>query len=401
MIIKNDFPILNSIQTNKKPLIYFDNASTTQKPKIVIDSIVEYYSQYNANIHRASYGIAEKATKKYEESRKKIAKFINADLDEIIFTSGTTQSINFIAYTYGRALKDGDEIILSEMEHHSNIVPWQMLVSNKNIKLKYIPLLDSGELDLKKFNQLITQKTKLISIIHMSNIIGIINPIKQIVAVANNNNIPILIDAAQSIAHQKIDVKKINCDFLAFSGHKIMGPTGIGVLYINKKIIHSIEPFMRGGHMIKTVSSQTSTWNDVPWRFEAGTGNIAQAIGLAKSIEYIETIGLENIKEYIDELLICLLSKLRKISGISIYGHQSKSGPIVSFNIKGCHPYDIAKLLDNYGICIRAGHHCGQILMKSLNINYSCRVSLYAYNSITEIDYFIDSLKKVITILKK
>ena len=401
MNIKNDFPILSSSEEDKKPLIYFDNASTTQKPQVVIDSIVEYYSQYNANIHRGSYSIAEKATKKYEEARYKIAKLINADIEEIIFTSGTTESINFIAYAYGNSLQDGDEIIISEMEHHSNIVPWQMLISNKNIKLKYIPLLNTGELDLKKFKELITKKTKLISIIHMSNIIGTINPITEIINIAHNNNIHILIDAAQSIAHQKIDVKKLSCDFLAFSGHKIMGPTGIGVLYINKKIIHSIEPFMRGGHMIKTVSLQTSTWNDVPWRFEAGTGNISQAIGLAKSIDYIQSIGLENIKKYTDKLLIHLLSKLKKVSGISIYGHHSKSGPIVSFNIKGCHPYDIAKLLDNYGICIRSGHHCGQLLMEALSINFSCRVSLFAYNSIEEIDYFMNSLKKVVTILKK
>ena len=401
MNIKKDFPILSSSETDKKPLTYFDNASTTQKPQVVIDSIVEYYSQYNANIHRGSYSIAEKATRKYEEARYKIAKFINADIEEIIFTSGTTQSINFIAYAYGNSLQDGDEIIISEMEHHSNIVPWQMLISNKNIKLKYIPLLNTGELDLKKFKELITKKTKLISIIHMSNIIGTINPITEIINIAHKNNIHVLIDAAQSIAHQKIDVKKLSCDFLAFSGHKIMGPTGIGVLYINKKIIHSIEPFMRGGHMIKTVSLQTSTWNDVPWRFEAGTGNISQAIGLAKSIDYIQSIGLENIKKYTDKLLIHLLSKLKKVSGISIYGHHSKSGPIVSFNIKGCHPYDIAKLLDNYGICIRSGHHCGQLLMEALSINFSCRVSLFAYNSIEEIDYFMKSLKKVVTILKK
>ena len=401
MNIKKDFPILSSSETDKKPLIYFDNASTTQKPQVVIDSIVEYYSQYNANIHRGSYSIAEKATRKYEEARYKIAKFINADIEEIIFTSGTTQSINFIAYAYGNSLNDGDEIILSKMEHHSNIVPWQMLVSSKNIKLKYIPLLDNGKLDLNKFKQLITNKTKLISIIHMSNIIGTINPITEIINTAHNNNIPILVDAAQSIAHQKIDVKKINCDFLAFSGHKIMGPTGIGILFINKKIINSIEPFMRGGHMIKTVSPQTSTWNDIPWRFEAGTGNISQAIGLAKSIDYIESIGSENIKKHTDKLLVHLLSKLKKISGISIYGHHSKSGPVVSFNVEGCHPYDIAKLLDNYGICIRSGHHCGQLLMETLSINFSCRVSLFAYNSIDEIDYFIKSLRKVVTILKK
>ena len=303
MNIRNDFPILNSQQSKNNKLIYFDNASTTQKPKIVIDSIVDFYTNYNANVHRGSYAIAEKATKVYEEARNKIAHFINADINEIIFTSGTTQSINFIAYTYGNSLKNGDEIILTEMEHHSNIVPWQMLVKNKNIKLKYIPLSDKGELNLKKVKQLITKKTKLISIIHMSNIIGTINPINDIIDIANKNKIPILIDAAQSIAHQKINVKKLNCDFLAFSGHKLMGPTGIGILYINKRIANSISPFMRGGHMIKTVSYNSSTWNDIPWRFEAGTGNIAQAIALSRSIDYLKKIGLKNIKEHTDKLL--------------------------------------------------------------------------------------------------
>jgi len=397
MNIKNDFPILKSKKINE--LVYFDNASTTQKPKIVIDSIVDYYSNYNANIHRGSYAIAEKSTESYECARNKIAQFINAEKDEIIFTSGTTQSINFIAYSYGSTLKNGDEIIISEMEHHSNIVPWQMLIKNKKIKVRYIPILSNGILDIKKLDTMISNKTKLISIVHMSNIIGTINPVESISKIANKNNIPLLIDAAQSIAHDKIDVKQLNCSFLAFSGHKIMGPTGVGVLYINKNISNSIMPFLRGGHMIKTVSFNSSTWNDIPWRFEAGTGNISQVIGLGKSIEYIENIGLNNITKHTHMLLSYLLSKLNMIEGIKIYGHQGSSGPIVSFNIKDCHPYDIAKLLDKYGICIRAGHHCGQILMNALNVNYTCRVSLYAYNSVSEIDYFIDSLKKVIKIL--
>ncbi len=397
MNIKNDFPILKSKKLNE--LIYFDNASTTQKPKVVINSLVDYYSNYNANIHRGSYAIAEKSTELYEIARNKIAQFINAEQDEIILTSGTTQSINFIAYTYGNTLKNGDEIIISEMEHHSNIVPWQMLVENKKVKLKYIPILPNGELDIEKLDTMISNKTKLISIIHMSNIIGTINPINSISEIAEKNNIPLLIDAAQSIAHNKIDIKQLKCSFLAFSGHKILGPTGVGILYINKNISNTIQPFFRGGHMIKTVSANSSTWNDIPWRFEAGTGNIAQVIGLGKSIEYIEKIGLENINKYTHSLLVHLLSKLDEIEGIIIYGHQMHSGPIVSFNIKNYHPYDIAKLLDKYGICIRAGHHCGQLLMNALNTNFTCRVSLYAYNSISEIDYFIDSLKKVIKIL--
>tara|TARA_Y100000590_G_scaffold464825_1_gene635260 strand:- start:2830 stop:4026 length:1197 start_codon:yes stop_codon:yes gene_type:complete len=395
--LKKDFPIFKNTS-----LTYFDNASTTQKPQCVIDKISEFYSTYNANIHRGAYSIAEKATNEFEKSRKIISKFINAESNEVVITKGATESINIIAYCLGMNFNEGDEIIISEMEHHSNILPWQMLIDKKKIKLKYIPLLDSGELDINSFVNLINKKTKLISIIHMSNVFGIINPIKKIIKHAKQNKVPILIDACQSIGHQSINVKELDCDFLVFSGHKIMGPTGVGVLYIKNNYLDKVDPFLRGGHMIKEVNHLTSTWNDPPWKFEAGTANIAQVIGLASSIDYIDKISYSSIKKHEDILLDKLLYELNKIDDITIYGHQKhlNSGPIVSLNIKGCHPYDIAKLLDMYGICIRAGHHCAQLLMKKFDINYTNRISLYLYNTEKEIDFFIKKLQEVINRIK-
>ena len=395
MNIKKDFPIFN----NNPSLIYLDNAATTQKPQCVIDTIVEFYSFYNSNVHRGAYKIAERATSAFENARENIATFINADNNELILTKGTTESINLIAYTFGLALNHGDEVIISEMEHHSNILPWQMLKKN-NIILKFIPIDKHGNLNIEKLDSLITERTKLISIIHMSNVLGTINPIDEIISLAKKNGVLTLIDAAQSISHEKIDVKKIDCDFLVFSGHKIMGPTGVGVLYIKNKHLSMLSPFLRGGQMIKEVKKKGAIWNDSPWKFEAGTPSIAQVIGLSKSIDYIKNLGLDNIKIYEGELLSYLLSKLREIANIQILGHTSDSGPIVSFYIDGCPPYDIAKLLDGKDICIRSGHHCAQILMRQFKIDYTNRVSLFAYNSKEDLDYFINSLKEVIAILK-
>jgi len=394
--IKDDFPIFK----NQKKLIYFDSASTTQKPASVINKITEFYSYYNANIHRGTYGIAEKSTFEYESVRKETAKFINSKPNEIIFTKGTTESINFIAYSLSDKFKEGDEILISEMEHHSNIIPWQMLIAKKNIKLKYIPINKTGELDIFQINKLINDKTKLISITHMSNVIGTINPIKKIINIAKSHNISILIDAAQSISHIKIDVQELDCDFLVFSSHKMMGPTGLGVLYINERKIHEIEPFLRGGHMIKEVKKNTSIWNDPPWKFEAGTSNIAQVIAFGEAIKYILSTGLQKINNHEQILLKYFLEQLKLFDNIKLYGHKNHAGPIISFNFPDCHSFDIAKLLDTFGIAIRSGHHCAQPLMKSLNSNYTNRVSLYAYNNLKEVDYFIDSLKKVLKILK-
>ena len=394
--IKDDFPIFK----NQKKLIYFDSASTTQKPNSVINKITEFYSYYNANIHRGTYSIAEKSTFEYESVRKETAKFINSKPNEIIFTKGATESINLIAYSLSDKFKEGDEILISEMEHHSNIIPWQMLIAKKNIKLKYIPINKDGELDISQINKLINDKTKLISITHMSNVIGTINPIKKIINIAKKHNILVLIDAAQSISHIKIDVQKLDCDFLVFSSHKMMGPTGLGVLYINERKIHDIEPFLRGGQMIKEVKKNTSIWNDPPWKFEAGTSNIAQVIAFGEAIKYILSTGLQKINNHEQILLKYFLEQLKLFDNIKIYGHKNHAGPIISFNFPDCHSFDIAKLLDTFGIAIRSGHHCAQPLMKSLNSNYTNRVSLYAYNNLKEIDYFVESLKKVLKILK-
>ena len=400
MDFKKDFPIFKN-NNEKYPLIYFDNASTTQKPQCVINSISHFYSHYNANVHRGNYKIAEKATLEFENSRQTIANFINAEKDEIIFTTGTTESINLIAYSFTSLLKDEDEIIISEMEHHSNILPWQMIKEKKNIKIRYIPVNEDGQLDLNQLESLINKKTKLCSIISMSNILGTINDLNKISKITHKYNIPLLVDAAQSIAHEKIDVKKLNCDFLVFSGHKIMGPTGVGVLYMNRKFLNTLPPFLRGGNMNKEVGYETSTWNEIPWKFEAGTSNIAQVIGLKNSIDYVEKIGFDEIKIHNKKLTDYLVKNLKDINNINIYGHKDKNfGPIVSFNIAGCHPYDISKLLGEYNICIRAGHHCGQILMKKLKTNFTNRISFQFYNSIDEIDFFIKSLKKIVKILQ-
>ena len=378
--LRKDFSILNNCKDN---FIYFDNASTTQKPKAVIEVINDYYSNYTANVHRGVYSIAEKATLKYEESRKIIAKFLNAEINEIIFTKSTTESINFISHSFAKnRFKKNDEIIITEMEHHSNIIPWQILSKEKGIKIKFIPILENGSLDLEKVENLITSKTKLISITHMSNVLGIINPIKDIIKIAKKNNIEVFIDAAQSISHLKINVKEINCDYLAFSGHKILGPTGVGVLYINKKHHNKILPLLSGGHMIKEVSMNSFSYNDVPWKFEAGTANIAQVIGLGEAIKYFQDKNLESLHLYTSKLCKYLLEKLNTIPNIKIYPKNTNNiGPVISFTINGIHDYDLTKLLDTYGICIRSGHHCAQPILNKFNIKSLCRISLYFYNT--------------------
>ena len=394
--IRKDFPIFGN---NK--LIYFDNASTTQKPKVVIEEIKDYYSNYTANVHRGVYSIAEKATLMYEESRKIIAKFLNADTDEIIFTKGTTESINFVSNSFAKnKLKKNDEVIITEMEHHSNIIPWQILSKEKGIIIKFIPILKNGHLDLEKLQDLITSKTKLISITQMSNVLGVINPVSEIIKIAKKNNIEIFIDAAQSISHLKIDVKELNCDYLAFSGHKILGPTGVGVLYIKKNKHSKILPLLYGGHMIKEVSMENFNYNDVPWKFEAGTANIAQVIGMGKAIEYFQKYNKKSLHAYTSKLYKHLVEKLFTIENIKIYPTNSdNNGPVVSFSIKGIHDYDLTKLLDTYGICIRSGHHCAQPILNKYNIKSLSRISLYFYNTIEEVDYFYDKLKEVIKIL--
>ena len=397
--IRIDFPIFN--QKNK--IIYFDSASTTQKPIQVINKITDYYKNYNANVHRGLYGIAEQATLEYENVRENIAKFINCRSDEIVFTKGTTESINLIANCLGDTfLSKKDEIIITEMEHHSNIVPWQLLSKKKNIKLKYIPISNKGKLKLEKIDSLITDKTKVISITHMSNLLGTINDIKKIIATAKKHNILTIIDAAQSISHENISIKELGCDFLVFSGHKIFGPTGVGVLFGRKKILKKIPPFLGGGHMIKEVSMDSSSWADIPFKFEAGTPNIAQVIGLGESIKYFNKIYNKNSLEYLKSLKKYLFENLSKIPNIKFYSTTDpsiNSGPIIAFNIGNIHSFDIAKLLGSKGICIRSGHHCAQPILKKYNVHSINRISLYYYNTVEEIDFFYKTLLKVIKIL--
>ena len=391
---RSDFPILKDSK-----LVYLDSASTTQKPHSVINSISDFYSKNNANVHRGTYQIAETATKQYELSREIVASFINANRDEIVFTKSTTESINLIAYSLGmNHFQDGDEIIITEMEHHSNIIPWQIIANKFRFKLRYIPLLEDGTLDIDTLPNLINNKTKLLSITHMSNVLGTINPLKKIIQIAKINNIEVLVDAAQSISHIKIDVKDLECDYLVFSGHKIMGPTGVGILYGKK--LNNISPFLGGGHMIKEVSMESFSYNEAPWKFEAGTPNIAQAIGLGEALKYYNTYNCIEFHQHTKKLFRILCKKLSSINKIKLYSENYLSnGPVISFSVNNIHAYDIAKLLDTFNICIRAGHHCAQPILNKYNITSLNRVSLYFYNTEEEIDYFYKSLIKVIKIL--
>lgn len=399
MDIRKDFPLINQT-IDGKPLIYLDSAATTQKPQVVIDSLSEYYSEYNANIHRGIYHIAEKATVEFEAVRDRITSFINAeDRAEIIFTKGTTESINLVAYSWARKfLNPGDEILITEMEHHSNNVPWQLVTQVTGAILKYIPVNDDGELD----NPLdyINEKTKLVAIIHQSNVLGTVNPVEAIISRAHEVGAKVLVDGAQSTPHLPIDVQDMDCDFFTFSGHKMMGPTGVGVLYGKKDILKEMDPFLGGGEMIKEVSMDAVSFNELPWKFEAGTPNIAQVIGLGSAIDYINKIGLDVINRRGELLKEYALEKISKIEGITIYGHAQKRGPVVSFNIEGVHPHDLAQLLDQQNICIRVGHHCAQPLLTKFGITSSARVSFYVYNITEEIDILIQGIEKAVSILK-
>ena len=395
--IRSDFPILKQL-IGKKQLIYLDNASTSQKPKSVLEAIQEYYSEYNANIHRSLYAFGEKATNTFEETRIKVAKFIKApDEHSIIFTKGTTESINLVAYAWGRKfLKPGDEILITEMEHHSNNVPWQLCAQATGALLKYIPLTKKGTLNLKNPQKYFNTQTKIVSVIHQSNVLGTINPLEEIIKEAQKVDALTFIDAAQSAPHLALDVQKLNCDFLAFSGHKMLGPTGVGVLYGKKEILEIMDPFLSGGEMIKTVTKQQVTFNDLPWKFEGGTSNIAQVIGLGAALDYLNKIGLDNIYKYEQELTTYALKEMKKIPELTIYGSPPQRGGVISFNLTGVHPHDLAQIVNEEGIALRAGHHCAQPLMKKLNVAATARISFYFYNTKAEIDLLIKSLKKVI-----
>lgn len=400
MDFQKDFPILKS-NVNGKPLIYFDNAATSQKPKYVINSINNYYQNYNSNVHRGVHELSQKATNVYEGSRVKIQNFIGAKSSkEIIFTKGTTEGINIIASSWAETqLTQGDEIIITTMEHHSNIVPWQILCEKIGAKLIISPINKKGEMIMSEFKNLISNKTKLISVSHVSNTLGTINPVKDIVEIAKENNCKVLIDAAQSIPHFKVDVSKIDCDFLVFSGHKIFAPTGIGVLYVKNDRYQEMKPYQGGGDMIKDVSFEKTTYNDPPHKFEAGTPNISGVVGLGAAIDYVNKIGIDKISKLENDLLHYATEKIVSINKIKIFGNAENKASVISFNINGSHPFDIGTLLDQFGIAIRTGHHCTQPLMNFYNIPGTARISFAFYNQKKEIDYFIDSLKRAILML--
>jgi cysteine desulfurase/selenocysteine lyase len=399
--IRASFPILNR-KVKDKPLVYFDNAATTQKPQVVIDALTNYYKLYNANIHRGIHSLAEEATAAYEATRDTIKNFINAEhREEIIFTRGVTESINLVAYSWGKAnLKAGDEIIISGMEHHSNIVPWQLITESTGAKLKVIPVDERGELIMEIFYQILSDKTKLVSIVHASNALGTINPVKEIIAAAHNKGAIVLVDGAQSSVHIDIDVKDLDCDFFAISSHKVYGPTGIGVLYGKKDILNAMPPFMGGGEMIKEVSFEGSTWNDLPYKFEAGTPNIADTVALKAAIDFVSEIGKKNISVHEDELLHYATAQLKSIDGVKLIGEAKHKVSVASFVIDGVHPQDVGILLDNQGVAVRTGHHCTQPLMKRFGIPGTIRASFAMYNTREEIDVMIHALTKAIKLLR-
>ena len=390
--IRKDFPILSK-KINNKPLIYFDNAATSQTPISVINSISNYYNNYNANIHRGVHSLSEEATQDFESARTKIKEHFNAgDTKEIIFTSGTTHSINIVANGYTDILKSGDEIIVSGLEHHSNIVPWQMMTKKNNAKLKVIPLKENGELDLKVFENLISDKTKLVFVNHVSNALGVINPIEKIIEIAHKNGAVVLIDGAQSSAHFDIDLQKLDIDFFTASAHKLCGPTGIGFLYGKKELLDLIPPYMGGGEMISDVTFEKTTYADLPHKFEAGTPNISGAIAFGYALDYLNNIGLDNIKKYEDYLLDYATNKLKQIDGMIIYGDTPNKTSVISFNIEGLHAYDIGSILDKFGIAVRTGQHCAQPIMDYFKISGTVRASFSFINTIEEIDELIKAI---------
>ncbi len=403
--IRKDFPILERKVGDNKPLVYLDNASTTQKPKQVIDAITNYYNNYNANIHRAVYSIAQEATDAYELTRDKITKFLNIPKrEEVIFVRGTTEAINLVAYSWGRKnIEKGDIIVTTEYEHHSNIVPWQLLAGEKGAKLEYIGIDDNGELILDQLDKyLATGKVKLVTFSLVSNVLGTISDIDTIVSKCKKAGVRILIDGAQAVPHMKVDIQKLGCDFFAFSAHKMLGPTGIGTLWVRKDILETMDPFHGGGDMIREVHKYETTWNDLPYKFEAGTPNIADVIGFGVAIDYLSSIGMDKVREHEIELTKYALEKLSKVKDLKIYGTKdiSKRGGVISFNFADIHPHDVAQIIDEEGIAVRSGHHCAQVLMERLDVAATSRASFYIYNTKADVDSLVNSLEKVARIFK-
>jgi cysteine desulfurase / selenocysteine lyase len=395
--IRRDFPILKRKVGDNKTLVYLDNAATTQKPFSVIDAIQDYYSNYNANIHRAVHQLGEEATIAYEQTREKVAKFINArSKEEIIFTRNATEAINLVSHTWGRQhVKDGESIIITEMEHHSNIVPWQILRMEKNANLGYIGVDDQGYLRMDDYKSFLdTGNVRLISLSEMSNVLGTILPLNEIINLAHRNGIPVLVDAAQSVPHMPVDVQRSDCDFLAFSAHKMLGPTGVGILYAKREILEGMPPFISGGDMIKEVHKQATIYNDLPYRFEGGTSNIAGVIGFGAALDYLSRIGMDRVRDHEIDITKYTLAALADIKDVKVYGPRDAidRGGVISFNIADIHPHDLATIMNERGIAIRSGHHCAQVLMERLDVSATSRASFYIYNTKEEVDIFIDAL---------
>ncbi|WHY71287.1 cysteine desulfurase [Fictibacillus enclensis] len=390
--VRKLFPILHQ-EVNGKPLVYFDSAATSQKPVPVIEALEKYYREYNSNVHRGVHTLGTRATDAYEGAREKVRRFINAkSTQEVIFTRGTTTSINTVAASYGLSnLSEGDEIVITPMEHHSNIIPWQQVAKKTGATLKYIPLKEDGSIDLQDVENTVTEHTKIVSVMQVSNVLGTINPVKEIGAIAHKHGAIMVVDGAQSTPHLKVDVQDLDCDFFAFSSHKMCGPTGIGVLYGKKALLSKMEPVEFGGEMIDFVDLYDSTWKELPWKFEGGTPIIAGAIGLGAAIDFLSDIGLDNIHRHEEELAKYAIEQMSEMEGITIYGPKERAG-IVTFNIDDVHPHDVATVLDAEGIAVRAGHHCAQPLMKWLNASSTARASFYLYNTKDEIDSFVKGL---------
>ena len=392
--IRADFPVLDQI-VNDEPLIYLDNAATTQKPQAVLDVLNHYYLQDNANVHRGVHTLAERATAEFEAARKKVQQFIHANSNkEIIFTKGTTDSLNIIAQSYGEFIQAGDEIVISKMEHHANLIPWQQLAKRKQAVLRYIPLTADGHLDVQAAKTIINEKTAIVALAQVSNVLGTVNPVKKIAQLAHQHQAIMVVDGAQAVAHMPVDVQDLDCDFYCFSGHKMCGPTGIGVLYGKQTLLEKMEPVAFGGEMIDFVDLYESTWTELPWKFEAGTPNIASAIGLGAAIDYLEKIGIQTIHEYEQAIVAELLPKLQQIDGLTIYGPQNPAEhtAVIAFNLDHLHPHDVASALDMQGIAVRAGHHCAQPLIKELGCFATARASFYFYNTKEEADQLVAAI---------
>ena len=391
--IREDFPILQT-RVHGNPLVYLDNAATSQKPQAVIDAISDYYSGENANIHRGVHYLSELATRKYEETREKVKDLINAkSTREIIFVRGTTEAVNLVSSTYGREnIKAEDEIIISNMEHHSNIVPWQLLCESTDAKLKVIPINDDGEIIFDEYQKLMNDKTKLVAVVHTSNSLGTINPVKRIIEVAHSHNVPVLLDGAQAVPHQKIDVQELDCDFFAFSSHKFFGPTGVGVLFAKEDLLEKMPPYEGGGEMITSVTFEKTTYNELPHKFEAGTPNIAGVVALGAAIDYVNEVGYENIHEHEDELLKYATEALSSIKSLRIIGTAAKKASVISFTLDNIHPHDMGTILDRQGIAVRTGHHCTQPVMERFNVPATTRASFAFYNTKEEVDRLVEGI---------